>query len=528
MSFTSAKNVQLADKQGKVFSGGLVDSMPANLIPYKATPYARNFRTDGQGTRIRDGFTNILSYSGTGEAPFGMSPYYRTAGSRVIVGYKDDGTHFLNSIDPSNYAVTQIVTGANITSEARMNFVQVGDAIYCMNGVDSYGKLASGTTYTVPASGVANFFPRFATYFNGSMFAAGVPSSRQTLYKSVTDNADSFSGGDSDSLTFPDRIVGLSSGNQAVYVFGDTSVNMITTGSIKEISGALVYTSIPLEINESAASHETIASAGKAVYYLTKSNKIKRVTPNGTILYDVQELSHRQDKGITKTMGTLDNDQEDGFAVVVPSKNEIRWFLKTRGATHNDICIAYNWEFDCFYVDTNKAFYASCLMDNLVYAVGYYEKKVYQDDVGTSDDDSPIQFEYRTKILDLGNPTELKELWQARLFVGINGGTQLTQDIYADGSSINSYTTPTFPTSPVGIVSGGIGTEAIGTTAIGYQYFTDGLENVVIVKEKGELQVRARNFQFIYTCQSRSGQVYLQELIPRIEMVDQLAFSKDN
>jgi hypothetical protein len=179
-------------------------------------------------------------------------------------------------------------------------------------------------------------------------------------------------------------------------------------------------------------------------------------------------------------------------------------------------------------VDTNKAFYASCLLDNLVYAVGYYEKKVYQDDVGTNDDDSPIQFEYRTKILDLGNPTELKELWQARLFVGINGGTQLTQEIWADGSSFNSYTTPTFPNSPVGIVSGGIGIQAIGTAAIGYQDFADTLENVVIVKEKGELQVRARNFQFVYTCQSRSGQVYLQELSPKMEMVDQLAFSKDN
>jgi hypothetical protein len=360
------------------------------------------------------------------------------------------------------------------------------------------------------------------------MFAAGVPSSPQTLYKSVTDNADSFTGGDSDSLTFPDRIIGLSSGNQAVYVFGDTSINMITTGSIKEISGALVYTSIPLEINESAASHETIASAGKAVYYLTKSNKIKRVTPNGTILYDVQELSHRQDKGITKTMGTLDNDQSDGFSVVVPSKNEIRWYLKTRGAVNNDICISYNWEFDAFYVDTNKVFYASCLLDNLVYAVGYYEKKVYQDDVGSTDDDSPIQFEYRTKILDLGSPTDLKELWQSRLHVGINANTELTQDIYADGGLINSYTTPVDPNSPVGIVSGGIGTSPIGTTPIGVVDFVDTLENVVIIKEKGELQVRARNFQFVYTCQSLAGQVYLQDVTPKLEMVDQLAFSKDN
>lgn len=303
---------------------------------------------------------------------------------------------------------------------------------------------------------------------------------------------------------------------------------MITTGSIKEISGALVYTSIPLEINESAASHEVIASAGKAVYYLTKSNKIKVVQPNGTILYDVQELSHRPDKGISKTMGTLDNDQSDGFAVVVPSKNEIRWYLKTRGATHNDICISYNWIFDAFYVDTNKTFFGSCLLDNVTYAIGYFEKKVYQDDIGTTDDDAPIQFEYRTKIFDLGSPHQLKELWQARLHVGITAYTELTQDIYSDGALSNSYTTPVNPNSPVGIVSGGIGVSPIGTTPIGEVDYADSLENVVIVKEKGELQVRARNYQFVYTCQSLAGQVYLQELTPKIEMIDQLAFSADN
>lgn len=228
MSFTSAKYVTLSDKQGKVFSGGLVDSTPPNLLPYKATPYARNFRTDGQGVTIRKGYTSILSYSGTGTAPFGISPYYRTAGSRVIIGYRNDGTHWLSSIDPSTLAVTQILTQTYLDSEARLNFVQVGDALYCMNGASYYGKLV-GTTYTAPMSGTPNFYPRFGTYFNGSMFVAGVPSTPSILYKSQTDNADSFSGGDADQLTFPDRIVGISSGNQAVYVFGDTSINMITT-----------------------------------------------------------------------------------------------------------------------------------------------------------------------------------------------------------------------------------------------------------------------------------------------------------
>lgn len=76
-----------------------------------------------------------------------------------MVGYKNDATHYLVTLDSAGTQVN-IATAALITVETRMNFLSANDAVYCMNGVDLYGKL-SGTTYTNPASGIATFKPSF-------------------------------------------------------------------------------------------------------------------------------------------------------------------------------------------------------------------------------------------------------------------------------------------------------------------------------------------------------------------------------
>ena len=51
--------------------------------------------------------------------------------------------------------------------------------------------------------------------------------------------------------------------------------------------------------------------------------------PNGTILYDVQELTHRPYKGISNTMAQLDPDQSGAFAMVIPDQNIVKWHMKT-------------------------------------------------------------------------------------------------------------------------------------------------------------------------------------------------------
>lgn len=52
--------------------------------------------------------------------------------------------------------------------------------------------------------------------------------------------------------------------------------------------------------------------------------------------------------------------------------------------------------------------------------------------------------------------------------------------------------------------------------------------DVAIVREKGDLQVRARRFEFRWSSGALGGRCLLQKMTPKIEMLDQLTFSDDN
>src|SRR5574343_440759 len=155
-------------------------------------------------------------------------------------------------------------------------------------------------------------------------------------------------------------------------------------------------------------------------------------------MYDFKEVSHRAGNGINATMEALDSNQDGCFGYAIPKKQIICWHMKSKGATYNDTVIVYHYEYDEWMIDTNKSFGGGCLFGDAVpYTISAVNNTVYADEVGTTDDDSPIQFRYDTKDVDLGSPTILKCLWQTRTFLKISPTTKIYQRIYADGSLVD-------------------------------------------------------------------------------------------
>lgn len=276
-----------------------------------------------------------------------------------------------------------------------MNFVSANDSLYCMNGVDLMGKL-NGTTYSNP---VPTYKPSFGVFFKQSLWISGDPANPTTLYKSATNDPESYSGAGYDVVTFGTPIVGLAATAQTMYIFSENTVDMVNDASIKTVGSSLAYTTLPLEAKEGAMSHNNIAVYGREVFFLSKSGKIKKIQLN-TLNYDIVEVSHRANRGINKTMDTLDSDQTSGFCYVCPELQVIKWHLKTKGSTFNDICIVYNPEYDEFMVDDHKVFYGGVNYKTQNFTISQIEPKIYLDEYGYTDDDSPIQFRYDTKIMN--------------------------------------------------------------------------------------------------------------------------------
>lgn len=270
------------------------------------------------------------------------------------------------------------------------------------------------------------------------MFVAGDPNYPNRLFKSSENAPDSFSGTGADIFDSSYPIVGLASAAQTLYVFSENSIDMINNNSIKQIGSSLVYTSIPLEATEGAMNHQTIAVFGRDVYFLSKSGKIKKVSPNQMLHYDCIELSHRANRGITKTMSKLDPDQSGGFAYVLPEEQLIKWHLRSKGSAFNDVCVVYNTEYDEFMVDDHKAFFSGVNYKTKNFTVSQIEPKIYRDEDGWTDDGSPTPFVYDCKLMNFGEPTINKALWQWRTYLSMNVLAKPVHELYADGALIDS------------------------------------------------------------------------------------------
>ena len=235
----------------------------------------------------------------------------------LVVRHNKDSDEKLVTIAEDG-TVTDINTAALIASDNRMFFQNVADVIYCMNGVDFFGKL-SNTTYSNPSTGIASFAPSFSVVFGGSHWASGWSANSNKVYKSVADNYEDFSSTGSDSFTFSEQVVGLSANLQALFYFTKNTISVTGVGDITDTAGTITYNTRALNVKEGAVNNSSIVEIGDATYFLSSSNAISKIARGATVNgFDVIDLSARKYSGIDRLMESLDKDQSDSFGIYLP------------------------------------------------------------------------------------------------------------------------------------------------------------------------------------------------------------------
>jgi hypothetical protein len=125
--------------------------------------------------------------------------------------------------------------------------------------------------------------------------------------------------------------------------------------------------------------------------------------------------------------------------------------------------------------------------------------------------------------LDLGEPTQNKEMWQARTFVQVNtNAIGFRQDIIKDWNIIDSRI---LVDADIPNITWWIGTAPIWTYAVWTWWGVDTVYNLSIVREKWDLQQRGKYFQGVFTCNTLGAKVLLQQFTPKLEMLNQLTSS---
>jgi len=513
MSYKTAKYITLWSKTG-VFSKGMIDNTQNLYLNEWASPYLRNARLDWQSIIIRPWHTlakELTAWS----YPKGIGSYLQSTASndRIVIRHNQDTTKKLVTLTEA-LVLAEIDTSTDIASDNKMTFLNIANVIYCMNWVDEFWKL-SWTTYTTPATWIANFSPSFGVSFNGSHWASGWSDNPNIVYKSVADDYEDFSSAWSDTFTFQETITWLSANNQALFYFTNNTIAVTWTWDITDTAWTITYANRWLEVKEWAVNHYSIVEAWNRIFFLTPSNKINIVAKWQSIdWFEVMELSERKYAWISTIMSMLDKDQIDSFWYFLPKDNLIKWFLKSDWASFNDVCIIYDIIKDAFLVDWQKYFYDWLNFKWKNYTLSMIEAKVYQDEYGQDDEDSIIPFEYWTKEFYISEPTYKKIFRETRTLLDINELAWLQQEIYIDWWSKDLKTAYG---DNITINIWWIWTDAIWENPIWESWEEPTMEEIYILRTKWNLNIRGRKIQFRFTNNTLAWKVRLKAISVKIE-----------
>lgn len=226
------------------------------------------------------------------------------------------------------------------------------------------------------------------------------------------------------------NIVALKSTLQSLYIFTETE--------ILEFQNSYWSTWYPIvnKISEwsSPWSNNSITSANNTIFFLTKENKIKTINlvpgiPNS----QVWELSNIKDNSIQWYIDdNLHADQHLATCQRYDLDSLVKFNVRSKTASTNDLVLIYDLKNSTWLLDTEKNFWTNWININWkTYVWSATTGKIYQDEVGKTDDTAAITVKRKTKLFDFWNPTIRKALREMKVSWSINLDTsiQLTCEV---------------------------------------------------------------------------------------------------
>ena len=516
MSYDTSNYFELAKGLKKwVFAWGYVDNVDDFDMSACYSPYAINFRLDGQSPEIRP-WHQMFKELASWDYPRWIGSYLQSTASNnaLVIRHNIDATHKLYTLK-EDLTLTSIDTSTLIASDNKMRFYNVADVVYCMNGSDHLWKLSS-TTYSNPWK-PSWFAPAFATIFDGKMVASWQTSTPNKVFFSVADDYENFNGSWSDSWTFSEQVTWLASTGQALFYFTPNTISVTDRWDIISSWWTVSYNSTQLQATEGAISHDCIVPVWMNLYYLSSSNIISRVarqTNNGW--FEVIGVSNRKYAWIDKIMSTLDTDQSKAYWMYYPKDELIKRHLVSKWSSIPDVCIIYDVDKDAFLVDTGKYFYWWVYFNQSYYTISAVANFVYKDEYSQDDQWSPIPFEYWSKKFYLSWWEFKNLLWESRSLIEMNELANPTQAIWMDWQQKDIST---LSRSNIPYTSWWIGTQEVWTFEIWTDWEEEEQEMYEIVwqRTKWNLNKSWRRIQRRRKNTSLAGKFKLKHVIPRLE-----------
>jgi hypothetical protein len=228
------------------------------------------------------------------------------------------------------------VSGANLTKDLPVNFVDTGSAVYVLNGTDAVGKLVGAVYTTVAAIPIG----KCGLWLNNRLFITQNLNYKSRLYYSDADAPETH-GGDSYIDIFPT----LKSDNTGLGSIGGTMVigkmdNIITFTGYTEDDFTVKQLTDQLP-NFGITSHRSIVNTGNDLLFMSFGGQVPHIRSIKRTTYDQLNYGGIISGEIEGTMNRLNKERLDQVAAGFDGRYAW-WSVPYGSSTVNNYTICYD------------------------------------------------------------------------------------------------------------------------------------------------------------------------------------------
>lgn len=284
---------------------------------------------------------------------------------------------------------------------------------------------------------------RFGNFFLNFHFAAGRWSRKNNLYISAPisatakENFYDWGWSWAEILVMKSPIKALTTTKERLFIFTEDSIEFISKASLQTIGGQAWFVTEPFSQGDDIVNDNCVVAAWSKVFYLTNNKEVKAVNyVKGVDRLEVWSLSDVDSVSIQKTLNNLLNDDlSSAFGFYDSKRKLVKWFVRSKKSTFNDICLIWDLINKTFLIDDNKYFWPLTEYKNRIFAWSSINSTIYEDESGKDDDWDNLHFIRLTAPLTAWTNSN-KVFSSARTSWSINTITKIEKTCLIDWSSV--------------------------------------------------------------------------------------------
>jgi len=418
----------------KGFDGGLVTRYPAHMLLENQSPDAQNFDpTEVGANKKRKGYIKFTSSSQSGNFCSGL--FFATTSAGTTKGLASVNTT-LYDVTAGNWSTT--ISGVTITADTMVDIKMFKDLfIICNQGGGPFKWTGSGAAASLGGSPPAN--AKYACVHKGRLWLAG-PGYDYTAAAADESRINGSGLGDPevwDTTTNPDNALSISLNKGDGYVVNGmcSGGDFMVVSKISNVSGSLegalyaVFGSSGFDIvTKKILSFPALSHTAMLNY----DNFVIVATPKGIFSINGRSVARLDDP----IWPTYDAIPSKGTIAIGRYKKTVRVAYPASGTTNNRELIL-DIERGVWGLNTGKAIrlYANHPDGRLIVGKAGSGVLLWEEENGTNDDGSAINWYWETPDIDAGEPNYQKRMHSLFVHAKNTGSYSISVEQYGDGTA---------------------------------------------------------------------------------------------